>query len=69
MAKETEALKAAGLSEKEATVYLDLKLNGESRTGKICERTKIPSSQIYGILSTLMEKGLASYKIVNNVKV
>ncbi|MFH1064888.1 MAG: hypothetical protein V1734_00065, partial [Nanoarchaeota archaeon] len=46
-----------------------LKLNGESRTGKICERTKIPSSQIYGILSTLMEKGLASYKIVNNVKV
>lgn len=64
-----EALKSAGLSEKEAVVYLDLKSNGESRTGKICDRTKIPSSYIYNILASLLEKGLVNYKLVNNIKV
>lgn len=63
------ALRSAGLSEREALTYLDLLQNGESQTGKICDRTKIPSSQIYSILNTLLEKGLVSYKIINNIKV
>jgi len=63
------SLKAAGLSEKESLIYLDLQQNGESQTGKICERTKIPSSHIYSLLQTLLEKGLISYKLINNVKV
>lgn len=64
-----ESLKSAGLSEREALTYLDLQQYGESQTGKICERTKIPSSQIYTLLSGLLEKGLVNFKIVNNVKV
>ena len=63
------ALKAAGLTDKEALIYLDLQQNGESQTGKICERTKIPSSHLYSFLNTLLEKGLISYKLINNVKV
>ncbi len=64
-----EALKSTGLSEREALTYLDLQQYGESQTGKICERTKIPSSQIYTILNSLSEKGLVNFKIVNNIKV
>ena len=64
-----EALKSAGLSEREALTYLDLQQNGESQTGKICERTKIPSSQIYTILNGLSEKGLVNFKITNNIKI
>ena len=63
------SLKSAGLSEREALTYLDLQQLGESQTGKICERTKIPSSQIYTILNSLLEKGLVNFKIVNNIKV
>ena len=64
-----EALKAAGLSEKEAQVYLDLQTHGASQTGKICDRTRIPSSRIYTLLDSLLKKGLVSYKLVNNIKV
>ena len=64
-----EALKSAGLSEREALTYLDLQQNGESQTGKICERTKIPSSQIYTIINGLSEKGLVNFKITNNIKI
>src|SRR3989338_51997 len=69
MENNREALKSAGLSEREAITYLDLQQHGESKTGKICERTKIPSSQIYALLNSLSEKGLVHFKIVNNIKV
>jgi sugar-specific transcriptional regulator TrmB len=69
MNRDVEALMAAGLSEKEAVVYLDLLAHGESQTGAVCRRTRIPSSHIYSILGSLLEKGLANYKIVNNIKV
>ncbi len=69
MNRDVEALMAAGLSEKEAVVYLDLLAHGESQTGAICKRTKIPSSHIYSILGILLEKGLVNYKLVNNIKV
>jgi sugar-specific transcriptional regulator TrmB len=69
MKKNIEALKSAGLTEKEAVAYLDLLTYGESRTGKICGRTGIPSSYIYGILDSLVKKGLVNFKVVNNIKV
>lgn len=69
MDKDIEALMAAGLSQNEAAVYLDLRSYGESQTGKICERTGIPSSRIYPVLGSLLAKGLVSYKVVNNIKV
>jgi len=64
-----KALNAIDLSDKEALTYLDLQKYGESQTGKICKRTKIPSSYIYNILTNLISKGLVNYKIINNVKV
>lgn len=69
MTTTNEALKSAGLTDKEIVVYLDLLHNGESQTGKICERTRIPSSYIYTILNGLIAKGLVNYKPVNNIKV
>ena len=66
---EVEALESAGLSEKEAITYMDLRRHGESQTGKICRRTRLPSSYIYAILSSLMEKGLVNHKLINNIKV
>jgi len=68
MGVQLEFLESVGISRKEAMVYLDLLNYGESQTGKICERTRIPSSYIYGILNSLIEKGLATYKLINNVK-
>ncbi|MBT3406413.1 hypothetical protein HN419_04560 [Candidatus Woesearchaeota archaeon] len=69
MIDRTTALKSVGLSETESQTYLDLREHGESQTGKICNRTNIPSSHIYAILTNLLEKGLVSYKIINNIRV
>jgi sugar-specific transcriptional regulator TrmB len=69
MRKNVTALMSAGLTEKEAIAYLDLLTYGDSKTGKICERTMIPSSYIYGILNSLIGKGLVNFKLVNNIKV
>lgn len=69
MINQLESLRSAGLSDKEAITYIDLQQYGESQTGKICERTRIPSSYIYTVLNSLVEKGLVNYKIVNNIKV
>ncbi len=69
MGNNQNALQSVGLSKREAFAYLDLQQYGESKTGKICKRTKIPSSQIYTILDSLLEKGLITYKIINNIKV
>lgn len=65
----SESLKLAGLSANEAKTYLDLFQFGESKTGKICERTNLPSSIIYKILDSLLKKGLLTYKLVNGIKV
>ncbi|PIN75646.1 hypothetical protein COV18_02255 [Candidatus Woesearchaeota archaeon CG10_big_fil_rev_8_21_14_0_10_37_12] len=64
-----QALIAAGLTNSEAKAYIDLRFNGESQTGKICTRTNIRSSHIYTILNSLLEKGLVTYKVINNIKV
>ena len=64
----SKELTTIGLSEKESQVYLYLLTNGESKTGEICKHTKIPSSHIYTLLNTLLEKGLATYKVINNIK-
>ncbi len=67
--EELTALVNLGLNESEAKVYLDLQTHKESQTGGICERTNVRSSHIYSILNVLLNKGLISYKIVNNVKI
>ncbi|MCK4670068.1 MAG: hypothetical protein KAT43_02600 [Nanoarchaeota archaeon] len=68
MKKNIESLRSAGLSEKEAIVYLNLLKYRENQTGKICDRTGVPSSRIYSILNSLLKKGLVSYRLINNIK-
>ena len=63
-----KSLISLGLAESEAKIYSDLQFHGESKTGGICERTKVKSSHVYSILNGLLDKGLVSYKVINKVK-
>jgi len=64
-----QKLQSIGLTQNESKVYLFLLEHQEAKTGKICSKLNIPSSHIYQILEKLLEKGLVSFKLVNNVKI
>jgi sugar-specific transcriptional regulator TrmB len=64
----TESLENLGLEEKEVKIYLSLlKLNQATAT-KISEETRIERTLCYSIIQKLIDKGLVSYIIENNVK-
>jgi sugar-specific transcriptional regulator TrmB len=65
----TQKLQNIGLTEREARVYLFLLEYQEARTGLMCSKLNIPNSHIYRILEKLLDKGIISFKIVNNIKV
>lgn len=67
--KYLESLEKVGLTKPEARVYLALIELKESQTGKLCEKSKIPSSNIYFLLDSLIEKGFVSYRLQNNIKI
>jgi HTH-type transcriptional regulator, sugar sensing transcriptional regulator len=67
--KHLESLKKVGLTKPEAKVYLSLIELKESQTGALCENSKIPSSNIYSILDSLIKKGFVNYRIQNNIKI
>ncbi len=69
MIKIEEILGKIGLTRQESRVYLALLELQEAQTGKLCKHTKIASSNIYKILEALMEKGLVSFRVQNNIKV
>lgn len=62
------ALKALGIEPQEVKVYLALLELHESTATKIAERTGLGRVHMYQITNRLIEKGLASYIIKNNVK-
>ena len=64
-----KVLQKIGLGKPESKVYLTLLKLQEAQTGIICKETNIPSSNIYTTLDSLMQKGLISYKLRNNIKV
>lgn len=64
-----EILKRIGLTAQESRVYLALLELQEAQTGRLCAFTGIASSNIYNILRSLMQKGLASYRVQNNTRV
>jgi len=66
--KKEVLLKDLGLTQNEIKVYVNLYELGESKTGKICDKTGIPSSNIYHILDSLHNKGLVNYKVIKNIK-
>lgn len=61
-------LQTLGLEEKEAKVYLALLSLAESTATIISEKTNLDRTLIYQLANKLIEKGLLSYFIKNNVK-
>ncbi len=68
MSEITAILQQLGLEEPEVKTYLALLDLGESTATKIAERAGLGRVHSYQVLTKLIEKGLASYVIKNNVK-
>lgn len=64
-----DILAKVGLTKMESKAYLALLELQQAQTGPLCKFTKIASSNIYAILDSLMQKGLVSYRVQNNIKV
>ncbi|MEK6840585.1 MAG: helix-turn-helix domain-containing protein [Nanoarchaeota archaeon] len=65
---DTKILNQIGLNNSEIRVYFALLELDESSVGPIIEKAKVQDSKIYSILEKLIEKGLVSFIIKNNVK-
>jgi len=63
-----EILRKLGLTEGEIKVYEALVKLGKSSTGPVMKKSGISSSKIYLILEKLMQKGIVSFIVENNVK-
>ena len=63
-----EALRDFGLTENESKVYLALTELGDSTATPIRNKTGLHASRVYEALSTLINKGMVSYFLRNNVK-
>ena len=63
-----KTLKELSFDEKETEVYLALLKIGETTATKISNETKIERTLVYYITEKLINKGLVSFKIKNNVK-
>ena len=69
MSEIIESLKSIGFTLYESRVYCALVEIGQSKTGTLCEKTGIPNSHIYSILESLIEKGVAGFKVYKNAKI
>jgi len=69
MNKIQEILNKVGLTQQEGRVYIGLLELQEAQTGSLCKYTNIASSNIYKILDSLIKKGLANYRLQNNIKI
>lgn len=65
---DTSMLEELGLTNAEAKIYLALLKEGQSKTGRIIDVTKMQSSTVYHVLGSLIEKGLVSYVMIGKVK-
>jgi sugar-specific transcriptional regulator TrmB len=61
-------LERLGLQESDVKVYLSLLRRGLSTATQIAQHTKLNRSHIYDKLDVLLERGLVSFVIKNNVK-
>lgn len=61
-----EQLKAAGLTENEAKVYIALIDLGPSLAGKISRRSGLHRRTVYDVTEMLIQKGLVGYILENN---
>jgi sugar-specific transcriptional regulator TrmB len=63
-----EALRELGLSERETHVWLAMLAVGPSTASEVAKKARLNRVTVYDILKRLVELGLASYVIHNNVK-
>lgn len=61
-------LKEIGLTDNETKVYMALNQLGTSKIGPIVDKARISNSKIYIILEKLIQKGLVSHILINNIK-
>lgn len=61
-------LESVGLNKSEIKVYLALLKLGASSTGPIITESKTANSKVYEVLEKLIQKGLVSYFVKENVK-
>src|SRR3989338_2376109 len=64
----TKLLQSLGLTEREAEVYLILLELGSTTTGQIIKRSGLHKATVYAILQRLIDQGLVSYVIKENVR-
>ena len=64
----TKTLEKLGLEEKEIKIYVALLKINQATATKISDETRIERTLCYSILQKLIDKGLVSYIIENNVK-
>lgn len=63
-----KVLQATGLTEGDSKVYLALFESGETTVGEIEKKTQLQRTSIYFSLNKLIEQGLASFNLKNNIK-
>ncbi len=63
-----EILKEIGLQENEISVYVALLELEEALASELSQKTKLNRTLVYHLLGRLIEKGLVSYFIKNNIK-
>ena len=68
LSMDTSALENIGLSATEVKVFIIILELGESKAGKIIERTGLQSSSAYNAINSLIEKGFVSYIKKSQVK-
>ena len=68
MTEISPTLQKLGFEEQEVKTYLALLDLGESTATKLAERTGLGRVHMYQIINRLIERGLASYIVKNNVK-
>jgi HTH-type transcriptional regulator, sugar sensing transcriptional regulator len=68
MANIEKTLENLGFSQNEIKVYLTLNDHGSMKAGRIAKLAKIDRSSCYNALKLLLEKGLASYVLIGEVK-
>lgn len=61
-------LKNFGLHQNDILVYEALLRFGRAKSGPIIRSTEVASSRVYESLALLIEKGLASYEVKNNIR-
>lgn len=63
-----KVLQHLGLEEKEAKTYLALLSLGETTATRLAEKTNLDRTLMYQLTTKLIEKGIVSYVIKNNVR-